>query len=173
MQARSAKPFTATERPCGATGGVLSRVAWCPVLEVLYVLLVLPRCHETAPVARLIVFSGTPSVAPQGRSVFRGRERFAASPLHALFSVLRGGVSRLWRDSVEIPRAARPTGAMEPVGFPRKTVFAVKLPRTLLLRIPPFCGLLAPTLYIGTSQSQIPPSQSPEKRLSKALFTPF
>ena len=40
----------------------------------------------------------------------------------------------LWRDSVEIPRAARPTGAMEPAGFPRKTVFAVKLPRTLLGR---------------------------------------
>ena len=38
------------------------------------------------------VFPGhyCPSVAPQGRSVLRGRGRFAASPLHALFSVLRG-----------------------------------------------------------------------------------
>ena len=30
------------------------------------------------------------TVAPKGRSVLRGRGRFAASPLHALFSVLRG-----------------------------------------------------------------------------------
>ena len=35
-------------------------------------------------------------------------------------------------DSVEIPRAARPKGAMEPAGFPRQTVFAKKLPRTVL-----------------------------------------
>ena len=54
-----------------------------------------------------------------------------------LFSVLCSlfsGAAKppLWRDSVEIPRAARPTGAMEPAGFPRQTVFAVKLPQTLL-----------------------------------------
>ena len=35
-------------------------------------------------------------------------------------------------DSVKIPRAARPKGAMEPAGFPRQTVFAKKLPRTVL-----------------------------------------
>ena len=33
------------------------------------------------------------SVAPQGRPVFRGRGRFAALPLHAPFSVLRGGAT--------------------------------------------------------------------------------
>ena len=38
------------------------------------------------------------------------------------------------RDSVEIPRTARPTEAMESAGFPRNTVFAEKLSRELIRR---------------------------------------
>ena len=41
------------------------------------------------------IFPATPPIAPQGRSVLCGRGRFAASPLHAPFSVLRGGGHRL------------------------------------------------------------------------------
>ena len=77
------------------------------------------------PPFRALSFFGVSPVAPQGRSVLRS----LFSVLCSLFSVL---CSLLWRDSVEIPRAARPTGAMEPAGFPRQTVFAVKLPQTLL-----------------------------------------
>ena len=78
------------------------------------------------PPFRALSFFGVSPVAPQGRSVLRS----LFSVLCSLFS----GAAKppLWRDSVEIPRAARPTGAMEPAGFPRKTVFAVKLLRTLL-----------------------------------------
>ena len=37
-----------------------------------------------------VTLHNAPPVAPQGRSVLRGRGRFGASRLHALFSVLRG-----------------------------------------------------------------------------------
>ena len=71
------------------------------------------------PPFRALSFFGVSPVAPQGRSVLCSLFSGAAKP-------------PLWRHSVEIPRAARPTGAMEPAGFPRQTVFAVKLPQTLL-----------------------------------------
>ena len=89
------------------------------------------------PPFRALSFFGVSPVAPQGRSVAVEGLALRACTLRSLFSVLRSlfsGAAKppLWRDSVEIPRAARPTGAMEPAGFPRQTVFAVKLPQTLL-----------------------------------------
>ena len=59
---------------------------------------------------------------------------------------------------MEIPRAARPTGAMEPAGFPRQTVFAVKLPRTLLPE------------KVGYKTSNTTPNPARDEASATALF---